>query len=298
MSDDIKYTGWATKRGKLKKNWKRRYFVLRKDNILSYYVGQEFIKSALKGTVDIGTKGIEVLSGGDCEEVNWPREAPKSTRFEIRMPSRSFYVFCDTPQEQNLWVAELRRSAGLLEEVVAPKSGRPVRKPSANEELQAKLRDKLKDITQLEGNDRCFECHKEAPSWTSWNIGVFLCLGCAGSHKCLGPLVSSIKNINLDTWSRTQVEWIESMGNKRAEAYYEANLPEDFVRPDCEDIEEMESFLKEKYIEKRWASNDTASFIESDNNTPNTFFSEIREENKDASYTSAMEDNMTSHNWL
>ena len=30
-------TGWATKRGQIKKSWKRRYFVLRSDMSLSYY---------------------------------------------------------------------------------------------------------------------------------------------------------------------------------------------------------------------------------------------------------------------
>ena len=35
--NNIVCTGWATKRVALKKNWKRRYFVLRSDFTLSYY---------------------------------------------------------------------------------------------------------------------------------------------------------------------------------------------------------------------------------------------------------------------
>lgn len=37
MSSNILCTGWVTKRGAVKKNWKRRYFVLRSDFTLSYY---------------------------------------------------------------------------------------------------------------------------------------------------------------------------------------------------------------------------------------------------------------------
>lgn len=37
MPASIVHEGWATKQGSKVKNWKRRYFVLRKDNTLSYY---------------------------------------------------------------------------------------------------------------------------------------------------------------------------------------------------------------------------------------------------------------------
>ncbi len=35
------YSGWATKRGGFNKSWKRRYFVLTSDGLLSYYTSMD-----------------------------------------------------------------------------------------------------------------------------------------------------------------------------------------------------------------------------------------------------------------
>lgn len=43
------------------------------------------------------------------------------------------------------------------------------------------------------------------PRWASWNLGVFLCIRCAGIHRNLGVHISKVKSVNLDTWTPEQV---------------------------------------------------------------------------------------------
>lgn len=43
------------------------------------------------------------------------------------------------------------------------------------------------------------------PRWASWNLGIFLCIRCAGIHRNLGVHISRVKSVNLDTWTPQQV---------------------------------------------------------------------------------------------
>lgn len=44
------------------------------------------------------------------------------------------------------------------------------------------------------------------PRWASWNLGVFLCIRCAGIHRNLGVHISRVKSVNLDSWTPEQME--------------------------------------------------------------------------------------------
>lgn len=43
------------------------------------------------------------------------------------------------------------------------------------------------------------------PRWASWNLGIFLCMRCAGKHRNLGVHVSKVKSVDLDTWTAEQL---------------------------------------------------------------------------------------------
>ena len=43
------------------------------------------------------------------------------------------------------------------------------------------------------------------PRWASWNIGIFVCIRCAGIHRNLGVHISKVKSVNLDSWTPHQV---------------------------------------------------------------------------------------------
>ncbi|XP_007893160.1 stromal membrane-associated protein 2 isoform X1 [Callorhinchus milii] len=115
-----------------------------------------------------------------------------------------------------------------------------------NEQRQAVL----SGLLQQPGNKHCADCRATGPRWASWNLGVFMCIRCAGIHRNLGVHISKVKSVNLDQWTPEQIQCIQEMGNEKAKILYEAHLPENFRRPQVDHA--VEGFIREKYEKKKY----------------------------------------------
>ncbi|XP_048760627.2 stromal membrane-associated protein 1-like isoform X2 [Ostrea edulis] len=114
------------------------------------------------------------------------------------------------------------------------------------EKFQAVLSNLLKD----DDNKYCVDCDAKGPRWASWNLGIFLCIRCAGIHRNLGVHLSKVKSVNLDTWTAEQVSMMMEMGNSRGRAVYEANIPDGYRRPQTDSS--LEAFIRAKYEQKKY----------------------------------------------
>lgn len=128
----------------------------------------------------------------------------------------------------------------------------------ADRERQKLITDKCQSLIEVllkdEDNKYCVDCDAKGPRWASWNLGVFLCIRCAGIHRNLGVHISKVKSVNLDAWTPEHVAYVQRMGNSRARAIYEANLPDDFRRPQTDTA--LESFIRAKYEHKKYIAQD------------------------------------------
>jgi stromal membrane-associated protein len=106
------------------------------------------------------------------------------------------------------------------------------------------------ELLKEEENKYCADCEAKQPRWASWNLGVFLCIRCAGLHRNLGVHISKVKSVSLDTWLPEQVQSMRVMGNAKAKAVYEAELPNLFRRPQTD--QSLEQFIRAKYDSKRY----------------------------------------------
>ncbi|CAB3402423.1 unnamed protein product [Caenorhabditis bovis] len=128
--------------------------------------------------------------------------------------------------------------------------GRVDPKKEEQERLQGFLLEMLKE----EENKYCADCQAKTPRWAAWNLGVFICIRCAGIHRNLGVHISKVRSVNLDSWTAEQVQTMRVMGNEKARQVYEHDLPPQFRRPTSDS--QMEQFIRSKYEQKRYMMRD------------------------------------------
>lgn len=115
------------------------------------------------------------------------------------------------------------------------------------------------DAMHLPENTVCADCLAKDPRWASSKLGVFICINCSGIHRSLGTHISFVRSVELDNWKENETIMMEKVGNARANAYWEKNLPKDYVRPNTEDRAGMEKFINFKYVLRKWADPATAA---------------------------------------
>ncbi|XP_028807579.1 ADP-ribosylation factor GTPase-activating protein AGD5 isoform X1 [Neltuma alba] len=123
-------------------------------------------------------------------------------------------------------------------------------KANVSKELNAKHKKILEGLLKLPENRECADCKAKGPRWASVNLGIFICMQCSGIHRSLGVHISKVRSATLDTWLPEQVAFIQSMGNEKANSYWEAELPPNYDRVG------IENFIRAKYEEKRWIPRD------------------------------------------
>ncbi|KAK4491997.1 hypothetical protein RD792_002784, partial [Penstemon davidsonii] len=120
----------------------------------------------------------------------------------------------------------------------------------SDEPLKSSTPEVLEGLLKLPENRECADCKCKGPRWASVNLGIFICMQCSGIHRSLGVHISKVRSATLDTWLPEQVSFIQSMGNEKANNYWEAELPPNYDRVG------IENFIRAKYDEKRWIAKD------------------------------------------
>ena len=101
----------------------------------------------------------------------------------------------------------------------------------------------LNELAKQKSNKTCADCSAANTKWASSNLGVFLCIKCAGFHRKLGS--SIVKSITLDNWTKEEMEIMIDGGNEIVNSIYlnGSNKP----------LEADFDYIKDKYERKMFA---------------------------------------------
>jgi len=135
--------------------------------------------------------------------------------------------------------------------------------------MSDRVKKQVRALLKLPENRVCADCPIKGPTWASINLGVFLCLECAGIHRNLGVHISKVRSTQLDTWQQPWLDVMKSKGNSKANAFWEARCPSDFSgRPTQSEAEalsrKLKRFITDKYEKKLWVASakERASSVE------------------------------------
>lgn len=123
--------------------------------------------------------------------------------------------------------------------------------------LQERLSREIEVLVKQPGNTVCADCDEtKRIRFCSVTLGVFLCNRCYGQHRQLGAHVTRGKCLGLDAWKPEEIELLRAIGNTKANARYEANLPPPpWKRPTTASTErEVLAFIKDKYERQKFAA--------------------------------------------
>ncbi|KAF7659895.1 hypothetical protein LDENG_00291330 [Lucifuga dentata] len=152
--------------------------------------------------------------------------------FEINTPFKNFCFTAESEQEKEEWIEAVQESIAetLSDYEVAEK------------------------IWFNEDNRSCADCRAPQPEWASINVGVVICKKCAGQHRSLGPNISKVRSLKLDSsiWSNELVELFLEVGNKNANSFWAANLPLEEELYSRASAEQRATFIRRKYRERKY----------------------------------------------
>jgi hypothetical protein len=249
------YEGFLMIRSKRWKNkWKRRWFTC--DGRQFFYC-----KTAAQDAVRAAEIDLTMAS------VRLARNVPRDFCFEVVSSSpggglRIMVLQAESKEEMTTWIKAVTAGISAQLDALAPSnvSGTGGGSGSSNTgggnaEGQAQRERQLTMITETKGNDKCADCsNTEGVEWCSLNLGVVLCLECAGVHRGLGVHISQCRSFKLDVMDESILSMFASLGNEVANQVWGnevvANRPTPTSSREDKEIHVKNKYVKRKYIQK------------------------------------------------
>lgn len=220
----------------LRKDWKKRWFFVR-DGALWY----------IRGAGNLAPEHVSDLMLCNVRESFDP---DSRFCFEVRSPgSRVYMLQASSEASCHAWVKTLRTvSETLLTSGSGGNSTGAGGGEHGGDSAGAVAYDTRLRSLQL-ANPTCAECGAQQPDWASLNLGVLVCIACSGIHRGLGVHVSKVRSLTLDAWTDDMCAIVAAVGNDRANAVYEAAVPEGWVKPHPDaSREERRKWIEAKYV--------------------------------------------------
>eukprot|EP01118_Nematostelium_gracile_P018487 TRINITY_DN8212_c0_g1_i2.p1 TRINITY_DN8212_c0_g1~~TRINITY_DN8212_c0_g1_i2.p1 ORF type:complete len:534 (+),score=139.48 TRINITY_DN8212_c0_g1_i2:101-1702(+) len=226
----------------IRKDWKRRYFVVDK-GVIRYY-------KTTKELTPVMAVNLLLCS------VKLRPDIDRRWCFEIISPDKSYVLQADNEETLQHWIAVLQNATAeqLNNQTIGTKKS-AYSSPDSDRKYGPDKTHVLDPLVQLravgEANCFCADCGAKDPEWTSINIGVLVCIECSGIHRSMGVHISKVRSFTLDKWEPDLLKMMLAIGNANANRIFEAEIPENVkkITPTTDRVS-REKYIRMKYQQK------------------------------------------------
>ncbi|XP_056120764.1 arf-GAP with coiled-coil, ANK repeat and PH domain-containing protein 2 [Rhinichthys klamathensis goyatoka] len=238
------------------KTWNRRWFSIQNSQLV--------YQKRFRDNPTVVVEDLRLCTVKHCEDVE------RRFCFEVVSPSKSWMMQADSEKLRQAWIKAVQNSIATAfrengEETTinldrqssasmgSLDSGCDLVKPIKGESA-------LQRVLAITGNEFCCDCSQSDPRWASINLGITLCIECSGIHRSLGVHNSKVRSLTLDSWEPELLKLMCKLGNCVINQIYEARREEmGGKKPQPGDPrQEIEAFIRAKYVEKRFVLKPTA----------------------------------------
>lgn len=122
--------------------------------------------------------------------------------------------------------------------------------PKQKEKVEAEIR----KLAKLEGNKTCADCTEKMPSYVNLTHKTFVCTKCSGIHR---ELQYKVKGISMSEFNQQEVTELTAGGNVLHNSKFLArHSAKDVSVPSGSDVPKLREFIRLKYVDKKWYSDD------------------------------------------
>jgi stromal membrane-associated protein len=271
-SSECARQGYLTKRGDVRKNWKKRFFVLGADSNLRYYSSAQHWRE--KPTHPLGWVYVP-----GCRIEQTASMLGRNLAFSILPPAqghRIYHLLADSGVQLSQWIVSLRAASGRAGFLSQPAPLPPLQQQqqigqttrvksmsasssssllSSSAERKSSLdsitidRRAVAQVEALVKGNACSDCGAAGAYLVVARFGAIVCVRCAGVHRNL--CAARVKSPRIDAFGDDEIELLRSIGGtEQFNRDYEARMPDDVKRPSTD--AERRAFVERKYVRAEW----------------------------------------------
>ncbi|KAK7162554.1 hypothetical protein R3I93_006779 [Phoxinus phoxinus] len=238
------------------KTWNRRWFSIQNSQLV--------YQKRFRDNPTVVVEDLRLCTVKHCEDVE------RRFCFEVVSPSKSWMMQADSEKLRQAWIKAVQNSIATAfrengEEITISldrQSSASMGSLDSGCELVKLVKGEsaLQRVLAITGNEFCCDCGQSDPRWASINLGITLCIECSGIHRSLGVHNSKVRSLTLDSWEPELLKLMCKLGNCVINQIYEARREEiGGKKPQPGDPrQEIEAFIRAKYVEKRFVLKPTA----------------------------------------
>ncbi|RID57149.1 hypothetical protein BRARA_F00547 [Brassica rapa] len=141
----------------------------------------------------------------------------------------------------------------------------------------------IRGLMKLPPNRRCINCNSLGPQYVCTTFWTFVCMPCSGIHR---EFTHRVKSVSMSKFTSQEVEVLQNGGNQRAREIYLKNWDHQRQRlPDNSNAERVREFIKNVYVQKKYAGANAADKPPNDNQSHGSSEDMTRRANSYHSYS-------------